>query len=231
MTFCRRARTSGCGGPFAASARASARLAAESRARANLLAGRRLVNSFTRCSHASLASTHPIAMTKRRKWTAIPGLLALAIGAVVLSAYSGASSSQGRQPDSADQLPAPRMRAPCRTARHELPLLSLHGEQVARLGTARRQHVHGVSQRHRPGARAIRPSARARDRRSSRSTPAAATKRSPIPWDAHPQGAGVRALPAHAPRQRRRHLPDLSRPDPEDGRRSISTRRSTWAGA
>jgi hypothetical protein len=35
-------------------------------------------------------------MTQRRKWTAIPGLLLLAIGAVVLSAYSGASSSQGR---------------------------------------------------------------------------------------------------------------------------------------
>jgi Cytochrome c7 and related cytochrome c len=38
-------------------------------------------------------------MTQRRKWTAIPGLMLLAIGAVVLSAYSGASSSQGRGPD------------------------------------------------------------------------------------------------------------------------------------
>jgi hypothetical protein len=37
-------------------------------------------------------------MTKRRKWTAIPGLIALATAAVVLSAYSGASSSQGSQP-------------------------------------------------------------------------------------------------------------------------------------
>jgi hypothetical protein len=37
-------------------------------------------------------------MTKRRKWTAIPGLLALAAGAVMLSAYSGASSSQNRAP-------------------------------------------------------------------------------------------------------------------------------------
>jgi hypothetical protein len=37
-------------------------------------------------------------MTQRRKWTAIPGLMLLAIGAVVLSAYSGASSSQGRGP-------------------------------------------------------------------------------------------------------------------------------------
>jgi hypothetical protein len=39
-----------------------------------------------------------IAMTKRRKWTAIPGLIALAAAAVMLSAYSGASSSQGSQP-------------------------------------------------------------------------------------------------------------------------------------
>ncbi len=38
-------------------------------------------------------------MTQRRKWTAIPGLLFLAIGAFVLSAYSGASSSQGNALD------------------------------------------------------------------------------------------------------------------------------------
>src|SRR3569833_859603 len=37
-------------------------------------------------------------MTERRKWTAIPGLIALAVGAVLLSAYSGASSSQHRSP-------------------------------------------------------------------------------------------------------------------------------------
>jgi hypothetical protein len=37
-------------------------------------------------------------MTKRRKWTVIPGFLALAAAATVLSAYSGASSSQGREP-------------------------------------------------------------------------------------------------------------------------------------
>jgi hypothetical protein len=37
-------------------------------------------------------------MIERRTWTAIPGLLFLAIGAVVLSAYSGASSSKNRSP-------------------------------------------------------------------------------------------------------------------------------------
>src|SRR5213595_1835261 len=37
-------------------------------------------------------------MTQRRKWTAIPGLLALALGAAMLSAYSGASSSQHHSP-------------------------------------------------------------------------------------------------------------------------------------
>jgi len=35
-------------------------------------------------------------MTKRRRWTAIPGLFALAVCAVMLSAYAGASSSQRR---------------------------------------------------------------------------------------------------------------------------------------
>jgi len=47
-------------------------------------------------------------MTQRRKWTAIPGLLALAVGAVVLSAYSGASSSQGRGPEQPINFPHPR---------------------------------------------------------------------------------------------------------------------------
>ena len=47
-------------------------------------------------------------MTQRRKWTAIPGLLVLAIGAVVLSAYSGASSSQGNHPDQPIQFPHSR---------------------------------------------------------------------------------------------------------------------------
>jgi hypothetical protein len=46
-------------------------------------------------------------MTERRKWTAIPGLLALAIGAVLLSAYSGASSSQHRSPVQPINFPHP----------------------------------------------------------------------------------------------------------------------------
>ena len=46
-------------------------------------------------------------MTERRKWTAIPGLLALAIGAVMLSAYSGASSSQNIAPDQPITFPHP----------------------------------------------------------------------------------------------------------------------------
>ncbi|HEX4682900.1 MAG TPA: cytochrome c3 family protein [Gemmatimonadaceae bacterium] len=46
-------------------------------------------------------------MTKRRKWTAIPGLLVLAIGAVMLSAYSGASSSQHSSPVQPINFPHP----------------------------------------------------------------------------------------------------------------------------
>ena len=46
-------------------------------------------------------------MTKRRKWTAIPGLLALAAAAVLLSAYSGASSSQGDSPTQPINFPHP----------------------------------------------------------------------------------------------------------------------------
>ena len=46
-------------------------------------------------------------MTKRRKWTVIPGFLALAAAATVLSAYSGASSSQGREPEQPIAFPHP----------------------------------------------------------------------------------------------------------------------------
>ena len=46
-------------------------------------------------------------MTKRRKWTAIPGFLALAAAATVLSVYSGASSSQGREPEQPIAFPHP----------------------------------------------------------------------------------------------------------------------------
>ena len=46
-------------------------------------------------------------MTKRRKWTAIPGLILLAVGAVVLSAYSGASSSQNNSPKQPIAFPHP----------------------------------------------------------------------------------------------------------------------------
>src|ERR1051325_2676805 len=46
-------------------------------------------------------------MTERRKWTALPGLFVLAIGAVMLSAYSGASSSQHSSPVQPINFPHP----------------------------------------------------------------------------------------------------------------------------
>ena len=51
-------------------------------------------------------------MTKRRKWTVIPGFFALAAAATVLSAYSGASSSQGRQPEQPVAFPHPKHAGP-----------------------------------------------------------------------------------------------------------------------
>jgi hypothetical protein len=47
-------------------------------------------------------------MTIKRKWTAIPGFVALAAAATVLSAYSGASSSQGREPEQPINFPHPK---------------------------------------------------------------------------------------------------------------------------
>lgn len=46
-------------------------------------------------------------MIARRKWTAIPGLFILAAGAVMISAYSGASSSQNRSPVQPIKFPHP----------------------------------------------------------------------------------------------------------------------------
>ena len=46
-------------------------------------------------------------MTKRRKWATIPGLLAVAAAATILSAYSGASSPEGRAPDQPIAFPHP----------------------------------------------------------------------------------------------------------------------------
>jgi hypothetical protein len=46
-------------------------------------------------------------MTRRRKWVLIPGFFAIAIAAGLLSAYSGASSSQGFAPDQPIDFPHP----------------------------------------------------------------------------------------------------------------------------
>ena len=46
-------------------------------------------------------------MIDRRKWTAIPGLILLAASAVMISAYSGASSSQNRSPEQPIKFPHP----------------------------------------------------------------------------------------------------------------------------
>jgi Cytochrome c7 and related cytochrome c len=46
-------------------------------------------------------------MTTRSTWTAVPGLAALVAGALALSAYSGASSSEGRGPEQPIAFPHP----------------------------------------------------------------------------------------------------------------------------
>ncbi len=47
-------------------------------------------------------------MTSRRKWALVPGFVAIALAAVALSAYSGASSSQGFAPVQPVQFPHAR---------------------------------------------------------------------------------------------------------------------------
>ncbi len=67
-------------------------------------------------------------MTSRRKWTLIPAFFAIATAATLLSAYSGASSSQGFSPVQPIKFPHP---VHVQNAGDELPLLPLQREQVA----------------------------------------------------------------------------------------------------
>ena len=119
-------------------------------------------------------------MTKRRKWTAIPGLIALAAGAVMLSAYSGASSSQNSSPTQPIAFPHS---VHVRETRHQLRLLPLHREQVARPRPPGRLDVHGVSHADRARSPGHRSRAEAQERR-------------------HPEAVGIRR-PAPASRPSR----------------------------
>src|SRR5919112_2610691 len=65
------------------------------------------MHSQTGTIRSDISSAQVVAMTKRRKWTVIPGFLALAAAATVLSAYSGASSSKGREPEQPIAFPHP----------------------------------------------------------------------------------------------------------------------------
>jgi Cytochrome c7 and related cytochrome c len=65
------------------------------------------MHSQSGTNRSDISSAQVGAMTKRRKWTVIPGFLALAAAATVLSAYSGASSSQGREPEQPIAFPHP----------------------------------------------------------------------------------------------------------------------------
>jgi hypothetical protein len=58
-------------------------------------------------------------MTSRRKWALVPGFVALAGAIALLSAYSGASSSQNFGPDQPIAFP------------HPVHVQTLHREQVA----------------------------------------------------------------------------------------------------
>ncbi len=125
----------------------------------------------------------------------------------------------------ADQLSAHRPRA---EARHQLPLLSQRGEQIdRRRDCPPSSRAWDVTTRSGPIVPRTICTATSRTRaRRSRSSTTTRTRRGlrrhgaegdSDSVDSHPQAARVRALPAHAPRERRRHLPDLSRADAEHG--------------
>ncbi len=112
-------------------------------------------------------------MRSRRTWALVPAFFAIALAALGLSAYSGASSSQGFAPLQPVDFPAPPARA---GARHELHLLPLHREQVARPRPPGRGHVHGVPQPRQLGSAAA-DGGRRRRRPSSAELQAAAALR------------------------------------------------------
>ena len=107
-------------------------------------------------------------MTKRRKWTAIPGLLALAVGAVMLSAYSGASSSQHSSPVQPIAFPHPvhvqKLGMNCLYC-HNAANKSMDPGLPGRVGTCIGCHNHD-----RAGSSRDRSRTEATQRRSSRSS-------------------------------------------------------------
>ena len=100
-----------------------------------------------------------------------------------------------------DQVPAPDA---CAAGWHELPVLPLLRQQVPGSGPARGWHVHGVS----PGREdAVAGSPEARE---------VLQRQEADSLGAHPPCAQVRAFPAHAPCERRRHLSVVPRTGAED---------------
>jgi hypothetical protein len=162
-------------------------------------------------------------MIERRNWTAIPGLFILAAGAVMISAYSGASSSQNRSPVQPIKFPHP-------VHVQKLGLNCLYCHYAANkspdpglpaVGTCMGCHA------------SIGPDRLASDLGPKRTsaelkklwdyadvkvpmTPGLGPNARPIPWIRIHKVPEYVHFPAHAPRQRRRHLSDLSRPDSED---------------
>jgi hypothetical protein len=131
-------------------------------------------------------------MTVTKKWTVIPGFLALAAAATLLSAYSGASSSQGLRVEQ----PVKFVHAP-HVAKAGMNCLYCHSaaNKAPDPGNASVQTCMGCHVYVKPASAEIKKVADFYN------------KNLPIPWNRvhSPIACGS----AHAPCQRRCHLPEL----------------------
>ena len=182
-------------------------------------------------------------MTGLRKWAAIAGVAAIAVTATMMSAYAGAqqgaatpapagkketATEAANREASGKAVPGPWAysgasgythylgqgtgRSPVQPIKFPHPVhvntlkincvyLSLRGVQVARSGSPGRRHLHGLPYGHRARPPRDPEAPEVRGRQAAGAVGARA------------QGSRVRALPAHAPRECRRHLPDVPRAD------------------
>ena len=155
----------------------------------------------------------------------------LAGAIALLSAYSGASSSQGFAPDQPINFPHPvhvqTLGMNCLYCHYSANKSPDPG--LPAVGTCMGATLIVGPNRPRRRQVAARQSAEIKKLLDSTRIRPASEEADPV--GPHSQAARVRALPAHAPRERGRAVPDLSRPGAETWSESTSSRRSTWAGA
>ena len=182
-------------------------------------------------------------MIRRRQWATIPAFVAVASAVAAFAAYQGASSQQAPAPKTPSDTVITHDPGPGPWGYHGAsspqgyspvqPIRFPHPKHVKGLGMNCVYCHFAAYKSSDPGLPAVGTcmgchqftftlANKPRDREADELLEQEAAHPA---VDSDPPAAGVRPLPAHAARQCRHHVPDLSRTDPGDVRRSTSTPR------